>query len=150
MEIDKQNLVNSLLKVGSILLYTASAGLILHDVIKGQTDKDIEKLNKRIDSLEKSKKIKDKRLCIASFLFARNIFIPYNGGYLKMKSITEQTLEEVEKEYSEREKELIDFLVKHYEEMSDDNIRATINLIDTGRMVVDTRRMYERIIKKGF
>lgn len=67
-----------------------------------------------------------------------------------MKSITEQTLEEVEKKYSEREKELIDFLVKHYEEMSDDNIRATINLIDTGRMVVDARRMYERIIKKGF
>lgn len=67
-----------------------------------------------------------------------------------MKSITKQTLEEVEKEYSEREKELIDFLVKHYEEMSDDNIRATINLIDTGRMVVDARRMYERIIKKGF
>ena len=65
-----------------------------------------------------------------------------------MKSITEQTLEEVEKKYSEREKELIDFLVKHYEEMSDDNIRATINLIDTGRMVVDTRRMYERIIKR--
>ena len=59
-------------------------------------------------------------------------------------------LEEVEKKYSEREKELIDFLVKHYEEMSDDNIRATINLIDTGRMVVDTRRMYERIIKRGF
>ena len=56
MEIDKQNLVNSLFKVGAILLYTASAGLILHDVIKGQTDKDIEKLNKRIDSLEKSKK----------------------------------------------------------------------------------------------
>ena len=56
MEIDKQNLVNSLLEVGSILLYTASAGLILHDVIKVQTDKDIEKLNKRIDSLEKSKK----------------------------------------------------------------------------------------------
>lgn len=67
-----------------------------------------------------------------------------------MKNITKQTLEEVEKEYSEREKELIDFLVKHYEEMSDDNIRATINLIDTGRMVVDARRMYERIIKKGF
>ena len=67
-----------------------------------------------------------------------------------MKSITEQTLEEVEKEYSEREKELIDFLVKHYEEMSDDNIRATINLIDTGRMVVDARRMYEKIIKRGF
>ena len=67
-----------------------------------------------------------------------------------MKSITKQTLEEVEKEYSEREKELIDFLVKHYEEMSDDNIRATINLIDTGRMVVDARRMYERIIKRGF
>lgn len=67
-----------------------------------------------------------------------------------MKSITKQTLEEVEKEYSEREKELIDFLVKHYEEMSDDNIRATINLIDTGRMVVDARRTYERIIKKGF
>lgn len=58
MEIDKQNLVNSLLKVGAILLYTASAGFILHDVIKGQTDKDIEKLNKRIDSLEKSKKQK--------------------------------------------------------------------------------------------
>ena len=87
---------------------------------------------------------------MASFLFARNIFISYNGGYLKMKSITKQTLEEVEKEYSEREKELIDFLVKHYEEMSDDNIRATINLIDTGRMVVDARRMYERIIKRGF
>lgn len=67
-----------------------------------------------------------------------------------MKSITKQTLEEVEKEYSEREKELIDFLVKHYEEMSDDNIRATINLIDTGRMVVDARRMYEKIIKRGF
>ena len=67
-----------------------------------------------------------------------------------MESITEQTLEEVEKKYSEREKELIDFLVKHYEEMSDDNIRATINLIDTGRMVVDARRMYERIIKRGF
>ena len=67
-----------------------------------------------------------------------------------MKSITEQTLEEVEKKYSEREKELIDFLVKHYEEMSDDNIRATINLIDTGRMVVDTRRMYEKIITRGF
>ena len=67
-----------------------------------------------------------------------------------MKSITKQTLEEVEKEYSEREKELIDFLVKHYEEMSDDNIRATINLIDTGRMVVDARRTYERIIKRGF
>ena len=67
-----------------------------------------------------------------------------------MESITEQTLEEVEKKYSEREKELIDFLVKHYEEMSDDNIRATINLIDTGRMVVDARRMYERIIKMGF
>lgn len=59
MKIDKQNLVNSLLKVGAILLYTASAGFILHDIIKGQTDKDIEKLNKRIDSLEKSKKIKD-------------------------------------------------------------------------------------------
>ena len=67
-----------------------------------------------------------------------------------MKSITEQTLEEVEKKYSEREKELIDFLVKHYKEMSDDNIRATINLIDTGRMVVDTIRMYERTIKRGF
>lgn len=58
MKIDKQNLVNSLLKVGAILLYTASAGFILHDVIKEQTDKDIEKLNKRIDSLEKSKKNK--------------------------------------------------------------------------------------------
>lgn len=68
-----------------------------------------------------------------------------------MKSITEQTLEEVEKVYSEREKELIDFLVKHYKEMSDDNIRATINLIDTRRMLFDaTRRMYERIIKRGF
>ena len=67
-----------------------------------------------------------------------------------MKNITEQTLEEVEKKYSEREKELIDFLVKNYEEMSDDNIRATIMLIDTGRMVVDARRMYERNIKSGF
>ena len=67
-----------------------------------------------------------------------------------MKNITEQTLEEVEKEYSEREKELIDLLVKNYEEMSDDNIRATIMLIDTGRMVVDARRMYERNIKRGF
>lgn len=154
MKIDKQNLVNSLLKVGAILLYTASAGFILHDIIKGQTDKDIEKLNKRIDSLEKSKKIKDmkpkKKKIHGFFSFARNIFISYNGGYLKMKSITKQTLEEVEKEYSEREKELIDFLVKHYEEMSDDNIRATINLIDTGRMVVDARRMYEKIIKRGF
>lgn len=71
MKIDKQNLVNSLLKVGAILLYTASAGFILHDIIKGQTDKDIEKLNKRIDSLEKSKKIKDmkpKKKYMASFL----------------------------------------------------------------------------------
>ena len=67
-----------------------------------------------------------------------------------MKSITEQTLEEVEKKYSEREKELIDFLVKHYKEMSYDNIRATINLIDIGRMVVDTKRMYERFINSGF
>ena len=56
MEINKQILVNSLFKVGSILLYTASVGLILHDVIKEKIDKDIEKLNKRIDSLEKSKK----------------------------------------------------------------------------------------------
>ena len=70
MEIDKQNLVNSLLKVGSILIYTGSVGAVLYDVIKSKTDKDIEKLNKRIDSLEKSKKIKDRKLCIASFLFA--------------------------------------------------------------------------------
>ena len=56
MEINKQNLVNSLLKVGSILIYTGSIGAILYDVIKSKTDKDIEKLNKRIDSLEKSNK----------------------------------------------------------------------------------------------
>ena len=56
MEINKQNLVNSLLKVGSILIYTGSVGAVLYDVIKSKTDKDIEKLNKRIDSLEKSKK----------------------------------------------------------------------------------------------
>ena len=56
MEIDKQNLVNSLLKVGSILIYTGSVGVFLYDVIKSKTDEDIEKLNKRIDSLEKSKK----------------------------------------------------------------------------------------------
>lgn len=67
-----------------------------------------------------------------------------------MKSTIEQTLEEVEKEYSEREKELIDFLVKNYEEMSDDNIRATIKLIDTRRMVVDARRMYEKLSKEDF
>ena len=56
MEIDKQNLVNSLLKVGSILIYTGSVGAVLYDEKKKKTDKDIEKLNKRIDSLEKSKK----------------------------------------------------------------------------------------------
>ena len=56
MEINKQNLVNSLLKVGSILIYTGSVGAVLYDVIKSKTNKDIEKLNKRIDSLEKSNK----------------------------------------------------------------------------------------------
>lgn len=56
MGIDKQNLVNSLLKVGSILFYTVSVGAVLYDVIKSKIDKDIEKLNKRIDSFEKSKK----------------------------------------------------------------------------------------------
>ena len=56
MEIDKQTLVNSLLKVGSILIYTGCVGAVVYDIIKSKTDKDIEKLNKRIDSLEKSKK----------------------------------------------------------------------------------------------
>ena len=56
MGIDKQNLVNSLFKVGAILLYTGSVGAVLYDVIKSKTNKDIEKLNKRIASLEKSKK----------------------------------------------------------------------------------------------
>ena len=56
MEIDKQNLVNSLVKVGAILIYTGSVGAFLYDIIKSKTDEDIEKLNKRIDSLEKSKK----------------------------------------------------------------------------------------------
>ena len=56
MEINKQNLVDSLLTVGSILIYTGTVGAILYDVIKSKTDEDIEKLNKRVDSLEKSNK----------------------------------------------------------------------------------------------
>ena len=54
MEIDKKVLINSLLEVGSLLLYTTSVGCIVYDVIKTKTDKNIEKLNQRIDSLEKS------------------------------------------------------------------------------------------------
>ena len=54
MEIDKKVLVNSLLEVGSLLLYTTSIGCIVYDVIKTKTDENIEKLNQRIDSLEKS------------------------------------------------------------------------------------------------
>ena len=60
MEINKKNLVSSLLEVGTILLYTTTAGFIVYDVIKTKTDKNIEKLNQRIDSLEKSIK-KNKR-----------------------------------------------------------------------------------------
>ena len=54
MEIDKKVLVNSLLEVGLLLLYTTNVGCIVYDVIKTKTDKNIEKLNQRIDSLEKS------------------------------------------------------------------------------------------------
>ena len=54
MEIDKKVLVNSLLEAGSILLCMTSVGFIIHDVIKTKTDKDIEKLRQRVDSLEKS------------------------------------------------------------------------------------------------
>ena len=54
MEINKKNLVSSLLEVGTILLYTTTAGFIVYDVTKTKTDENIEKLNKRIDSLEKS------------------------------------------------------------------------------------------------
>ena len=56
MEINIQKLVDSLFKVGSILIYTGTVGAILYDVIKSKTDEDIEKLNKRVDSLEKSNK----------------------------------------------------------------------------------------------
>lgn len=62
-----------------------------------------------------------------------------------MENIAKQPLEEVEKYYSENEKRLIDELVNNYEEMSDEQIRATIKLIDTGRMIVDMRRLYEKI-----
>ena len=54
MEINKKFLVSSLLEVGTILLYTTTAGFIVYDVIKTKTDENIEKLNQRIDSLEKS------------------------------------------------------------------------------------------------
>ena len=56
MEINKKILVSSLLEVGTILLYTITAGFIVHDVITTKTDKDIEKLRQRVDSLEKSNK----------------------------------------------------------------------------------------------
>ena len=54
MEINKKNLVSSLLEVGTILLYTTTVGFIVYDVTKTKTDENIEKLNQRIDSLEKS------------------------------------------------------------------------------------------------
>ena len=56
MEINKKFLVSSLLEVGTILLYTTTVGFIVYDVIKTKTDENIEKLNQRIDSLEKSNK----------------------------------------------------------------------------------------------
>ena len=54
MEINKKILVSSLLEVGTILLYTTTVGFIVYDVTKTKTDENIEKLNRRIDSLEKS------------------------------------------------------------------------------------------------
>ena len=54
MEINKKILVSSLLEVGTILLYTTTVGFIVYDVTKTKTDENIEKLNQRIDSLEKS------------------------------------------------------------------------------------------------
>ena len=54
MEINKKNLVSSLLEVGTILLYTTTVGFIVYDATKTKTDENIEKLNQRIDSLEKS------------------------------------------------------------------------------------------------
>ena len=74
MEINKQNLVNSVLKVGSRGIYTGSVGAILYDVLKSKTNKDIEKLKKRIDTLEKS----NKKYKIGSFTELLIFYMSYN------------------------------------------------------------------------
>lgn len=57
--------------------------------------------------------------------------------------LIEQSLEEVEKYYSEREKKLIDGLVDNYTKMSDDEIRLCIMTIQLGRIAVGIKRLHE-------
>ena len=58
-----------------------------------------------------------------------------------MKEINEQTLKEEEEKYSEMEKELIDYLVNNYDELSDDNIRFTLMKLHMRRMLIETERL---------
>lgn len=62
-----------------------------------------------------------------------------------MKDITEKPLEEVEKEFSEREKEIIDILVNNCDNLNDTTIRAHIKMIQVGRKIVETRRLVEEV-----
>lgn len=58
-----------------------------------------------------------------------------------MKEINEQTLKEEEEKYSEMEKELIDYLVNNYDELSDDSIRFTLMRLHMRRMLIETERL---------
>lgn len=62
-----------------------------------------------------------------------------------MKDITEKPLEEVEKEFSEREKEIIDILVNNCDNLDDTTIRTHIKMIQVGRKIVETRRLIEKV-----
>ena len=58
MKIDKKILISSLLKVGGELLFMTGMGLIIYGINESKFSDMEKELNKRIDSLEKSKKNK--------------------------------------------------------------------------------------------
>ena len=64
-----------------------------------------------------------------------------------MEEINEQTLKEEEEKYLEMEKELIDDLVNNYDNMSDDNIRATLMELYWRRKIIKTKHLLLEITK---
>ena len=58
MKIDKKVLISSLLQVGGELLFMTGMGLIIYGINESKFSDMEKELNKRIDSLEKSKKNK--------------------------------------------------------------------------------------------